>query len=83
MIAQQIEKDIAMAFVDAMRKLNAKNWQEALEIEFKTPTNIHKWELVCLPEDHKATTTWWALEIKLDGQENFLRLKAHLVTQTF
>ncbi|CAI7930964.1 unnamed protein product [Closterium sp. NIES-54] len=68
---------------EALESSDAKEWKKAMESELKSIEENGTWELVELPEGHKAITSKWLLKIKSDADGKIERYKSWLVAKGY
>ncbi|CAI7785597.1 unnamed protein product [Closterium sp. NIES-54] len=68
---------------EALESSDAEEWKKAMESELKSIEENGTWELVELPEGHKAITSKWLLKIKSDADGNIECYKSRLVAKGY
>ncbi|CAI7778088.1 unnamed protein product, partial [Closterium sp. NIES-54] len=68
---------------EAMEGSDAEEWKKAMESELKSIEENDTWELVELPEGHKAITSKWLFKIKSDADGKIERYKSRLVAKGY
>lgn len=53
-----------LSLKDAMEGPNAKNWQEAADLEYESLLENEIWDLVDLPQDRRAVGSRWVFKVK-------------------
>ncbi|CAI7794333.1 unnamed protein product [Closterium sp. NIES-54] len=62
---------------------DAEEWKKAMESELKSIEENGTWELVELPEGHKAITSKWLFKIKSDADGKIERYMSRLVAKGY
>ncbi|CAI7891578.1 unnamed protein product [Closterium sp. NIES-53] len=68
---------------EALESIDAEEWKTAMESELKSIEENGTWELVELPEGHKAITSKWLFKIKSDADGKIERYKSRLVANEY
>ncbi|CAI7923146.1 unnamed protein product [Closterium sp. NIES-53] len=68
---------------EALESSDAEEWKKAMEIELKSIEENDTWELVELPEGHKAITSKWLFKIKSDDGGKIEHYKSRLVAKGY
>ncbi|CAI7785609.1 unnamed protein product [Closterium sp. NIES-54] len=68
---------------EALESSDAEEWMKAMESELKSIEENGTWELVELPEGHKAITSKWLFNIKSDADGKIERYKSKLVAKGY
>ncbi|CAI7916690.1 unnamed protein product [Closterium sp. NIES-54] len=68
---------------EALESSDAEEWKNPMESELKSIEENGTWELVELPEGHKAITSKWLFKIKSDADGNIERYKTRLVAKGY
>ncbi|CAI7889650.1 unnamed protein product [Closterium sp. NIES-53] len=68
---------------EALEISDAEEWKKAMESELKSIEENGTWELVELPEGHKAITSKWLFKIKSDADGKIERYKSRLVAKGY
>ncbi|CAI7779354.1 unnamed protein product [Closterium sp. NIES-53] len=68
---------------EALESSDAEEWKKAMESELKSIEENGTWELVELPEGHKAITSKWLFNIKSDADAKIERYKSRLVAKGY
>ncbi|CAI7867090.1 unnamed protein product [Closterium sp. NIES-54] len=68
---------------EALESSDAEEWKKAMESELKSIEENGTWELVELPEGHKAITSKWLFTIKSDADGKIERYKSRLVAKGY
>ncbi|CAI7836793.1 unnamed protein product [Closterium sp. NIES-53] len=68
---------------EALESSDAQEWKKAIESELKSIEENDTWELVELPEGHKAITSKWLFKIKSDADSKIERYKSRLVAKGY
>ncbi|CAI7916445.1 unnamed protein product [Closterium sp. NIES-54] len=68
---------------EALESSDAEEWKKAMESELKSIEENGMWELVELPEGHKAITSKWLFKIKSDADGKIERYKSRLVAKGY
>ncbi|CAI7897674.1 unnamed protein product [Closterium sp. NIES-53] len=68
---------------ESLESSDAKEWKKAMESELKSIEENGMWELVELPEGHKAITSKWLFKIKSDADGKIERYKSRLVAKGY
>ncbi|CAI7754721.1 unnamed protein product [Closterium sp. NIES-54] len=68
---------------EALESSDAEDWKNAMESELKSIEENGTWELVELPEGHKAITSKWLFKIKSDADGKIERYKSRLVAKGY
>ncbi|CAI7764249.1 unnamed protein product [Closterium sp. NIES-54] len=68
---------------EALESSDAEEWKKAMESELKSIEENGTWELVELPEGHKAITSKWLFKIKSDADGKIERYKSRLVAKGY
>ncbi|CAI7772635.1 unnamed protein product [Closterium sp. NIES-54] len=68
---------------EALESIDAEEWKNAMESELKSIEESDTWELVELPEGHKAIMSTWFFKIKSDADGNIERYKSRLVAKGY
>ncbi|CAI7886883.1 unnamed protein product [Closterium sp. NIES-54] len=67
----------------AVESSDAEEWKKEMESELKRIEENGTWELVELPEGHKAITSKWLFKIKSDADGKIERYKSRLVARRY
>ncbi|CAI7858687.1 unnamed protein product, partial [Closterium sp. NIES-53] len=68
---------------EALESSDAEEWKKAMDSELKSIEENATWELVELPEGHKAIMSKWLFKIKSDADSNIERYKSRLVAKGY
>ena len=71
------------SYHDAMMRLDAKKWLDAMHVELQALEDNRTWELCELPPGRRVIGTKWVCKIKVDALNILERYKARLVAQRF
>ncbi|CAI7729863.1 unnamed protein product [Closterium sp. NIES-53] len=68
---------------EALESSDAEEWKKAMESELKSIEENGTWELVELPEGHKAITSYCLFKIESDADGKIERYKSRLVAKGY
>ncbi|CAI7833275.1 unnamed protein product [Closterium sp. NIES-53] len=68
---------------EALEISDAEEWKKAMESQLKSTEENGTWELVELPEGHKAITSKWLFKINSDADGRIERYKSRLLAQGY
>lgn len=68
---------------EAMMSPNAKEWQEAADLEYESLLENKTWDLVKLPKDRKAIGSRWVFKVKHHSDGRVERYKCRLVAKGY
>ncbi len=68
---------------EAMMSSNAKEWQEAADLEYESLMENETWDLVELPKDRKAIGSRWVFKVKHQSDGRVERYKCRLVAKGY
>nr|GEZ09260.1 ribonuclease H-like domain, reverse transcriptase, RNA-dependent DNA polymerase [Tanacetum cinerariifolium] len=60
-----------------------QKWIEAMKVELDSINRKNTWELITLPNGHKAIGLKWVFKAKKDANENIIKHKARLVAKGY
>ncbi|KAG7564376.1 Ribonuclease H-like superfamily [Arabidopsis suecica] len=72
-----------VSYSQAMKNVNSDKWIDASKEEIDSMAKNEVWDIVPLPERHKAVGCKWIFKTKLDCDGNVERYKARLVAKGF
>ncbi|KAG7564293.1 Integrase catalytic core [Arabidopsis suecica] len=72
-----------VSYSQAMKDVNSDKWIDATKDEIDSMVKNEVWDIVPLPEGHKAVGCKWIFKTKLDCNGNVERYKARLVAKGF
>ena len=68
---------------EALMTPNAKEWQEAADLEYESLLENETWDLVDLPRDRKAIGSRWVFKVKHHSDGRVERYKCRLVAKGY
>ena len=68
---------------EALMTSNAKEWQEAADLEYESLLENETWDLVDLPRDRKAIGSRWVFKVKHHSDGRVERYKCRLVAKGY
>lgn len=68
---------------EAMMSPNAKEWQEAADLEYESLLENETWDLVDLPRERKAVGSRWVFKVKHHSDGQVERYKCRLVAKGY
>ncbi len=68
---------------EATMSPNAKEWQEAADLEYESLMENETWDLVELPKDRKAIGSRWVFKVKHQSDGRVERYKCRLVAKGY
>lgn len=68
---------------EAMMSPNAKEWQDAADLEYESLLENETWDLVELPKDRKAIGSRWVFKVKHQSDGRVERYKCRLVAKGY
>ena len=72
-----------LSLKEAMESPNAKDWQEAADLEYESLLENETWDLVDLPKDRKAVGSRWVFKVKHHSDGRVERYKCRLVAKGY
>lgn len=72
-----------LSLKEAMESSNAKNWQEAADLEYESLLENDTWDLVDLPKDRKAVGSRWVFKVKHHSDGRVERYKFRLIAKGY
>ena len=72
-----------LSLKEAMESPNAKDWQEAADLEYESLLENETWDLVDLPRDRKAVGSRWVFKVKHHSDGRVERYKCRLVAKGY
>ena len=75
--------NIPQTVEEALRGPYAKEWREAMHVEFRTLIAKGTWKVVPRPLNRKVVTSKWCFDLKTDENDNVTRFKARFVARGF
>lgn len=71
------------SYREAIRSLNSKEWQAAMDDEYKSLIKNNTWTLVKRPKEHNVIKCRWVFRLKRNQNGAVDRYKARLVAEGF
>lgn len=68
---------------EALMSPNAKEWQEAADLEYESLIENETWDLVTLPKDRKAIGSRWVFKVKHHSDGRVERHKCRVVAKGY
>ncbi|MCO5591512.1 hypothetical protein L7F22_045497 [Adiantum nelumboides] len=77
------ESTDGISLAEALSRLDASSWRQAMESEYQSLIQNGTWQLVPAPSNRKLVTCKWLLRKKLHADGTVSRYKARLVARGF